>query len=345
MQIANTGVAPDVTQLAAATSVGDDPRTSETARAIYLKLRDKRSTARSLERQDAQSIEGVEDKKTTLRPEWRDVAELAELILKEHARDVEALVWLTEAKTRLDGFAGTAECFWLVDHLVKNFGMSLHSVPDTEGAERFAPLASLNGLGRDGTLVQPLRLLPLAPGAEYGEHTLWHLQTLENKKTTESAILDADRNSALGRLGEIEDCMEAIEALDATMSDLLGPDAPPMNRLIDIVDDANRGMRNLLGASGESLPDNTEPDEAEVTQTAPAGPARVTTRDEAFNQLLVIAEFFRRTEPHSPMAPALETLVRRGRLDFISLMTELIPDENTRRSFLTTAGIKSADTE
>ena len=40
----------------------------------------------------------------------------------------------------------------------------------------------------------------------------------------------------------------------------------------------------------------------------------IRTREDAFRTLLKVAEFFRKTEPHSPISYTLEELVRRGRL-------------------------------
>jgi type VI secretion system protein ImpA len=69
-------------------------------------------------------------------------------------------------------------------------------------------------------------------------------------------------------------------------------------------------------------------------------PERIQSRDDAFQQLSKIAEYFRRTEPQSPIATAIEEVVRRGKLSFAELAAELIPDESARRNFMITAGIK-----
>ena len=88
---------------------------------------------------------------------------------------------------------------------------------------------------------------------------------------------------------------------------------------------------------------------AAIETPAPAAPAplpapsgtQINSREDAFEMLLRIAAYFRRTEPHSPIAHSLETLVRRGRLDFLALIEELIPDETTRQSVMKTAGIQA----
>ena len=53
-----------------------------------------------------------------------------------------------------------------------------------------------------------------------------------------------------------------------------------------------------------------------------------------------LAAFFRRTEPHSPIAYAIENLVRRGRMSFPELVEELIADGNLRREYFVNAGIQ-----
>ena len=79
-----------------------------------------------------------------------------------------------------------------------------------------------------------------------------------------------------------------------------------------------------------------------------AGIAAATTmssREEAFSALLRIAQFFRQAEPHSPLSYTLDELVRRGRLPFMDLLKELVPNEETRREMLTRAGIAPPPSE
>ncbi|MDD3445831.1 MAG: hypothetical protein PHS60_10500 [Zavarzinia sp.] len=56
-----------------------------------------------------------------------------------------------------------------------------------------------------------------------------------------------------------------------------------------------------------------------------------------------IADFFRRTEPHSPVSYTLQDVVRRARLPLPELMAELLGDDGTRRQFFANAGYKLPD--
>ena len=66
----------------------------------------------------------------------------------------------------------------------------------------------------------------------------------------------------------------------------------------------------------------------------------VRSRDEAFRALVKIADYFRKTEPHSPISYALEQAVRWGDMELPDLMKELIVDDTTRQQFFSLTGIK-----
>ena len=66
----------------------------------------------------------------------------------------------------------------------------------------------------------------------------------------------------------------------------------------------------------------------------------VADREEALRTLAKVAAYFRVAEPHSPIAFALDDLIRRARMTLPELLAELLPDVNARRTFLTSAGIK-----
>jgi type VI secretion system protein ImpA len=66
----------------------------------------------------------------------------------------------------------------------------------------------------------------------------------------------------------------------------------------------------------------------------------VRTRDDAIRALEEIADWFRRMEPHSPLAYTLTDAARRARLPLPDLLAEVLPDEAARTSMLTMLGIR-----
>lgn len=71
--------------------------------------------------------------------------------------------------------------------------------------------------------------------------------------------------------------------------------------------------------------------------TPAAGPM---TRESALQELDRIAEYFKRTEPHSPLAYTLEEAVRRGRMSLAELLAEVLPDADARNGMLARLGMR-----
>jgi type VI secretion system protein ImpA len=99
-----------------------------------------------------------------------------------------------------------------------------------------------------------------------------------------------------------------------------------------------------LASQGSEPLQASETDESEAIGLRPVSAETIRSREEAFELLIAVARYFRRTEPHSPISMSIETLVRRGRMDFSELLAELLPEQHARNAVLTAAGIQpSAD--
>lgn len=334
----------------------------------YYALKDARSIARSRERSMDDSEEGV------LLPEWRTILDTAPGVLAERSKDLEVASWLTEALIRADGFGGLAGGFRLIAGLVDGFWESLYPPEDEDGVEtKVAPVTGLNGEGGDGTLIAPIRRVPISLGNSAGPFATWQFdQAMELRR-----IDDEERRQARIDAGAVayEDFERAVRetpadfyiALDAdleaaqtalaAMSDALdakaGHDAPPLGTIRDALTAVRDAVGFIMREWGKA-PDaplepaeTAAPAEAAVAAGASSAPAPagatgvgpIASREDAFQAMLRIAEFFRKTEPHSPVSYTLEELVRRGRMPLTDLIGELIPDDDARRNFLLRAGI------
>ena len=90
-------------------------------------------------------------------------------------------------------------------------------------------------------------------------------------------------------------------------------------------------------------------DDAGVAAAAAPGGAGVSaslaSREEALRSLAAIADFFRRTEPLSPLSYTLQEAVRRARMSWPELLEEIVPDIGLRGQILTSLGIKPPPSE
>ena len=74
-----------------------------------------------------------------------------------------------------------------------------------------------------------------------------------------------------------------------------------------------------------------------------ASAGAIRNREDALHILLLVADYFRKYEPHSPICTTLEETVRRARLPFQELLAELLPDRTVWRTALAIAGIKAPE--
>ncbi|KIC47915.1 hypothetical protein RA29_18690 [Tateyamaria sp. ANG-S1] len=266
-------------------------------------------------------------------------------MLDEIGLDIEVAVWLIEARTRLDGFTGLGESLVRLADMIAAHGTNLHPQPEDALDRPFDIIGALNGVGREGTLIAPLRLVPLSPDGNYGEHGLWNVTDGGGSAAVSNALAQSGQAAVSAQLHAIQYASSELERCDNLLGDLLGPEAPPFNKIADALDEAARTIRSLAADSLDIDVSENEAPNGDTVAMSDGPPATtpssgtISSREDAFDQMLRIAAYFRCAEPHSPIADALETLVRRGRMDFATLLAELIPDEHARTAVMTTAGI------
>jgi type VI secretion system protein ImpA len=352
--------------LAGDAPAGPDLRQDFAPESLYYRLRDARAEAREIERRsdhDPAADAGVPT-------QWRTVRGLAIRALSEQTKDLEIAAWLTEAWVRLDGMAGLAAGSWVIADLVSGlWERGLHPQPDEDGIEtQVAPITGLNGQGNDGTLMQPLRKSALFPGPDGSIVRYWqYIQSEELEIVTDPArrkqrlaanvlpladLATAARQAGGERLSalraEAKEAAAAWTRMAQVLEEKAGSNAPPTGRVRDLL--------NAIGAvaalyappeadeiSTDSLiPESTvEPIEDQPASSA-ARTARPVTREDMLRELERIADFFRRSEPHSPLAYTLEEAVRRGRLTWPELLSEVVPDDKARSAMLVMLGIRPA---
>lgn len=352
--------------IAGATPVGVNPRATNSSQSLYTRLKDTRAAARDMERK----ADSAEAPSNTLVPQWQDVVKLSQEVLQTQSKDLEIACWLVEALARTDGFGGLRAGLALLHQLLLRYGEKLHSMNGDEGIVTFLqPLTNLNGLDGDGTLIQPIRKTFLtvgAPGpfAAYQFHQATALGKVPDKAVRErfiasgiptleqfeKAVRASPKEFLRKLLTDLGSCLAALETLRALLAKNWGENAPPVSRI--------RGELEQVGeilnpyTAGILPPEPVQLTVASPVSASPQDPNRdsrsevpmssnpVTDREEALRTLAKVAAYFRVTEPHSPIAFALEDLIRRARMTLPELLAELLPDANARRVFLTSAGIK-----
>ncbi len=339
---------------------GADLRQDFSPQSTYYRLRDARAEARAAERA-AESDPAAEGAPPV---QWRSIRELASKALAERSKDLEIAAWLTESLLRIEGLAGLAAGAALMSGLVQRYWADgLYPAADEEGiATRVAPVTGLNGEGGDGTLIQPLRKLMLCRRRDGTPLPYWQYeQAAEVQGIGDAARRQARIDAGVIPLEELEQdvraagpahfaalreaCRGALEGwrgLSDVFDAAAGVDGPPTGRVREILDQVATVVTRYAPPETAAAEAAAEGAEAAAGGGAPAAApaAPVETREGMLAELDRIAAFFRRTEPHSPLAYTLEEAARRGRLPWPELLSELVPDNNTRTAILSSLGIK-----
>jgi type VI secretion system protein ImpA len=351
---------------------GADLRAGAVADSLYYLVKDARSAARAAERH----LVVGEDGGGAPPPDWQAVLESATRALAEHSKDLEIAAYLIEALVRLHGFAGLRDGFRLARGLVEQFWDGLYPLPDEDAlATRVAPLTGLNGENAEGTLIAPIAQVPLTDGAGAGPFSQYHylrataISQIPDEEAREKqvrrgavplaaieqAVAETPSRFFVALVGDLEQCREEFARLQGTLEERCGAQAPPGSKIRAALESCLEAVRALARdklALAEAAAGAAEGEAATEADGAPAdGPAgralgepagTIRSRGEAFQALLKVAEYFRRTEPHTPVSYALEQAARWGRMSLPELLTELIPEESSREFFFRQVGIRGA---
>ena len=355
---------------------GSDIREDRSPTSDYYTIKDARNSARAAERSALFDDGGDVD----LLAPWQDVAKSAQKILSGQSKDLEVAAWYTEALIRLHGFIGLRDGFALIERLVLDHWDGLFPEPDEDGLEtKVAPLTGLNGDGGDGTLLLPIRSADLTPEGDYGAFSFFQHQQARDADRIADDDAKAARLETLGySLADIEQCVNSasgewaqnlVETIDESIAlyksinDALrascGHDAPPSTNISTLLDEVLRTTRFIYKAQLDALAASdaatAEVDAAATASDAPAETAAVpaaavaggfvpagpvSSREAALKMLEEAAKYFRTYEPHTPLAPGLERLIGWGRMTVSELMTELLPDDQSRAMYSQLTGVK-----
>lgn len=293
-------------------------------------------------------------------PDWRSVLDQCVEIIAGHSKDLWVASWLIEANTRRNGFAGVRDGFQLVTKICETFWDGIYPPHDEDDGylDTVSQLTSLNGMEGEGTLIVPLQEIPLLP--DYGALTYSaYREAIEHGggEVTESDFDNAVRQIDLDQLRSYEeDLTGAIDAFSEMMNVLAEkcrvegeedytPPSSQIQRTLESIHQAFSNLtRNLLSNDSEEAGegDNDESSTGltqKAAQTVDLAQAQVNNREDAFRMLMKASEFFRKTEPHSPVSYMLQQTVEFGRMDLPTLLAKLIQDEDVLRNFSERTGL------
>jgi type VI secretion system protein ImpA len=298
-------------------------------------------------REEAQDDDG----RSLFRPRERDFGRIRRdaLTLLEAGRDLRILVVLGESLAATEGPVGLEAGLRLIRRSLQDHWGTLYPELDPdEEAPTDAAAARLNALRRlvdpEGMLLE-LRRLPLfeAPGVgtvslralelARGEAEPLAYETRPDLASLTAAMEAAAPAGVAERLAALSAASAEIETIDNLLGDTIGdpaavPDLSPLASLIARMCAALEPYATAPAPASQpaSTAPAARPDAPlRVPEAVDRLAASLDTRDDAMRALELVADYFRRHEPGSPIPPLIERAQRLVPMSFIEIIAELAP--------------------
>jgi type VI secretion system protein ImpA len=237
--------------------------------------------------------------------QWDRVIELGTNLIRRRSKDLQIAAWITEALTKLHGFAGLRDGLRLLHALQQTFWDSCFpAIEDGDLEARQAPYLFLNA---SRTLPLSIRTIPLTAGFNGQDYSYVRWQesrdvdntglknpelmaalVAEGKITGEEfdkAVAQTPRSFYEALVADLNESIAAFKELDQANDARFGRDAPALGEIRKALEDCRSRLEPILAAKRAAEPDREAEapvEEAvdqggaeEPTETSPETPAPV----------------------------------------------------------------------
>jgi type VI secretion system protein ImpA len=285
------------------------------------------------ERQMGATIVPAED------PDWKSVQSLATEVLAR-SKDLRAAVFLARAALRTEGLDGFAAGLTVVRRFMEAYWDGVHPRLDPEDNNdptfRMNVLDSLASL--DAT-VRALRETPVVSSRALGRFTLRDIEIVSGAiplpagypgepptpDRISGAFADASLEDLAATAEAIATALAQVEGIDAFLAVQLTAgsqaDMEPLRRCLKSM---HRPLSDVLASRGVSQ-GGDEGGAEQASAGAPAPPGSINSWDDVERGLDRICEFYRLSQPASPVPLLLQRARSMVRMDFMQLLEELAP--------------------
>lgn len=250
---------------------------------------------------------------TTLKEaDWKFVSKRCTELIETRSKDLQLAVWLAEAESKTTGLAGMGAGLRLLSGLCERFWDAVHPLPDEDGHER-----RIGNLAWIAARIAPLvKDIPVADGVSMMAWEAARTRGAEAVAELEAARLKTTPAARQALAEAAHACLGALTELERVVDERLGAEGPGFGAARAALRDFSEMATPPVAPTMQAAPGAAS---SVPVVVAPGAPMRVgamtlegplQSREQALAQLRGVAEFFRRTEPHSPVAYLAEKAAR-----------------------------------
>lgn len=266
-------------------------------------------------------------------PEWGEIKKRAIEALAK-SKDLRVLAFLGSAVLRTDGVPAFADTLNVAARWLDMYWLETHPLVVEDAIIR---RNALNCFADPMAVVDGLRRVPLVASRVHGSFSLRDIDLASgvvapragDPRPSEdqiNAAFAAIPPEELGRLhASVVAAVAALKSIDARMRDAAGSEATPQ---LDPLAAQLVRMERVLGAHVAAGSGNGAAAVPAAGEAGVSGPAVgvIRSRQDATAALDAVADFFRRTEPSSPIPLFLARAKRLVSKDFLQVLADIAPD-------------------
>ena len=282
---------------------------------------------------------------------WPFVIENCADLIAHRSKDLRLAVWLTEASAKVNHFAGLAEGYQLLAGLCDHFWDGLYPLPDDGDQEQ--RIGNLYWI-----LTRSISLINEIPITE-GKGTSYSLLDFDAARAraanAERLIQEGGRPEEGPKLADLEnarrkssrafhekllrdaqECLASLVVLEKSVDARLGVDGPGFSAAKEALEGSLKLIARFAQESGVQMnvvhvnPVSGEMQSGAIEMSQPAkqimSVGTLQNRNQALAQLRSVADFFRQTEPHSPVAYLADKAAHWGEMSLHSWLSTVIKD-------------------
>lgn len=311
--------------------------------------------------------------------DFKKVIDLAVPALISQTKDLQIAAYLTEALVKEYQFAGLRDSMKLMSGLQENFWDSMFpEIEDGDMEGRANAIAFLDSQAADAikeakiTQGQGYSLIDWEDSKKFAfpdnvdtldtadqqRYAALRAQAEKENRVTEDlwnkAIIASRRAFYEDLALIIAECWEAYNDINRVIEEKFDPkQMPGMTNLKKALETVQTQVEKLLAQKREEEPDEVE-EEADEGETQDSGGAvsggqsgmpgtagAIQGRADALKRLAQLAEFFRKTEPHSPISYLVTRAVKWGNMPLETWLQDVIKDETVLFQIRQTLGFNT----
>jgi type VI secretion system protein ImpA len=266
-------------------------------------------------------------------PEWGEIRDKALEALAK-SKDLRLLAYLGTALLRTDGVTAFAETLNVASRWLDMHWSQTYPLVDEDAILR---RNALNCFADPMAVVDGLRRVPLVRSRQHGTFSLRDVDIATHQLLPGEGGAQVDENQVnaafgsmpLAELTQLHDsvvgAVTSLHKIDASMRDAAGSEATPsFDPLAAQLARTSQVLRAQLASHPDSAAAAAGVDSGVGDGASVSGVVK--SRQDAIRALDAVADFFKRTEPSSPIPLFLERAKRLVSKDFLEVLADIAPE-------------------